>query len=405
MGGRTPRVRPAFSSSSGASSPVSDAIVAICPSCSQKYRVRRDNVGQKARCKKCGQSFRILDEPPIDDETVFGWVTEDDPGGSSVLGGTGIFGSSFHESTHVPAGNRWVHPPPPPEPRVEFENLDEQGASFRFSPELLQESELRCSFPHRCVQCLGREDLEVHFVIWPEKVPAKDAALISETETRSHRTLDQLIATHGLKWFDSLERIESLPIPYSHPIAYCVCPQCSVIGAVRGRVLQDGDAETCQLIINHPSIALDFYRNNGGRNTPGYKKLLVAARQRRDNQWKSLAVGVRVRLGEWYKPKGGETFLGYYADRDFDKAERGCAGVVLTDQRLVYKKYQALRDYPLDVAGRLDIEASRSAATVEISQHNQRDSILSTTPLAASSLARSLSNLKKPWQINVATIA
>ena len=77
--------------------------------------------------------------------------------------------------------------------------------------------------------------------------------------------------------------------------------------------------------------------------------------------------------------------------------------MVLTDKRLVYKKYSALREYALDHAGTLDIEATKSTANVEIVQPDRRTAILSTTPLAASSLARSLTGLKKPWKVNVAT--
>lgn len=380
---------------------MSDAVVAVCPSCAQKYRVRRENIGMRARCKTCGQPFKLLEEPPIDDETIFGWVTEDDPSTNSVLGGTGLFGESFNESTQVPMRNRWVHPPPPPEPRIVFEDLADEGAIFSFAPADLRDAELRCSFPHRCAQCLGREDLDVHYVMWPEKVPGRDAAMITEAETRSHRNLNKLMGEHGLNWFDALRPIDTLPAPFSQPFPYCVCPQCSVIGAVRGRVVGDEAVERCQIIIAHPSIALDFYRNNGGRDTPGYKRLLVASRQRRDNQWKSLAVGIRIKLGQWYKPRGDEKFLGYYSDRDFDKTERGAAGVVLTNKRVIYKKYAALREYPLDTEGVLDIEASRSTANVEIVQKDRRASILSTTPLAASSLARTLTMLKKPWKINV----
>lgn len=382
---------------------MSEAVVAICPSCGQKYRVRPQNMGMKARCSKCGQTFKLLKEPPIDDATIFGWVTEDDPSGSSVLSGTGIFSDSFHESTQIPAHNRWVHPPPPPTPRIEMIKLEEEGATFRFSVEQLRDRDLRMSLPHRCAQCLTREDLEVHLVIWPEKVPMRDAAAIHESETRTHRNLAQLMATRGLNWFDALERINTLPPPFNEPFPFCICPHCSVFGAVRGRVVVEGRQEYCHLIIAHPSLALDFYRNNGGHDTPGYKKLLVASRQRRDNQWKSLAVGIRIKLGQWYTPRADEHFLGFYSDRDFDRTERGTAGVVLTDKRMVYRKYAALREYPLDEGGVLEIEASRSVASVEISQPNRRPAILSTTPLGASSLARSLTDLKRPWQINVTT--
>ena len=382
---------------------MSDAIVAVCPSCAQKYRVRPENIGMRALCKQCGQPFKLLEEPPIDDETIFGWVTEDDPSNNSVLGGTGIFRQSFHESTQVTATNRWTHPPPPDEPRVTLDNLSEEGACFGFNSVDLRDAALRSSLPHKCAQCLGREDLEVHFVIWPEKVPSRDAAMINEAETRSHRKLDKLMSEHGLDWFDALESINTLPPPYNEPFPYCVCPQCSVIGAVWGRVVADAETERCQLIVVHPTVALEFYRNNGGRNTPAYKRLLVASRQRRDNQWKALAVGVRIKLGQWYKPRGDEKFMGYFSDRDFDKADRGTAGIVLTNKRIVYKKYAALREYPLDTEGVLDIEASRSMANLEIIQPGNRNGLLSTTPLAASSLARTLTSLQKPWKINVTT--
>ncbi|NOX58297.1 MAG: hypothetical protein GXP29_05485 [Planctomycetes bacterium] len=382
---------------------MNNAIVAICPSCSQKYRVPKSNVGMRARCKGCGQPFKILDEPPIDDETIFGWVTEDDPLSSSVLGGTGLFGQTFHESTHVPVNNRWVHPAPPDLPRVDFTGFDDEGAHFTFSSRLLSDRDLRCSFPHRCAQCLIRDQLEMHLIVWREKVPGRDAAMINETETRTHRKLDELMKAHELNWFDALEPIETMPAPFKLPFAYCTCPHCSVIGAVRGRVHQHGNQETCEVIVAHPSIALDFYRNNGGRNTPGYKRLLVASRQRRDNQWKSLAVGVRIKLGEWFKPAGGENFLGYYADRDFDQSDRGMAGVVLTDKRLVYKKYAALREYCLDQQGILEIEATPSIANIDIHQNELKVSTLATTPLAASSLARTLSGMSNAWKINVET--
>jgi len=382
---------------------MADAVVAVCPSCSQKYRVQRSAIGQRARCRKCGQTFKLLEEPPVDDETIFGWVTEDDPSSSSVLGGTGILGQSFHESTQVPVHNGWVHPPPPPLPRVHFEQFNEEGAFFTFPVQNLLDPELRCSFPHRCAQCLNRDDLELHYIIWLEKVPARDAALINETETRSHRVLKQLFDTHGLDWFNALEPVHTLPPPFKEPFPYAICPQCSVPGAVRGRVFTEGATEICRVIIAHPTIALEFYRNNGGRGTPGYQKLLVASRQRKDNQWKSLAAGVRIRINQWYHPRSGERFLGYYADRDFDRTERGTAGLILTDQRLIYKKYAALREYSLTEPGILDIEADRAMASVEVVQPGKRPAILSTTPLAASSLARTLSGLNKDWSVNVTT--
>jgi len=380
-----------------------DAVVAVCPSCAQKYRVRRSNVGERARCRKCGQTFKLLEEPPIDDETIFGWVTEDDPSASSVLGSTGVLGQRLNVSAQMPVNDRWVHPTPPDTPRVDFEQLADDGAYFSFPSVDLRDRDLRCSFPHRCAQCLSRDDLELHYVIWIEKIPMRDAALVNETETRSHRVLRLLLEAHGADWFNTLAPLDTLPAPFKEPFPYAICPQCSIPGAVRGRVYGEGAAERCRIIIAHPTIALEFYRNNGGRGTTGYQKLLVASRQRKDNQWKSLAAGVRIRIGQWYHPRSGERFLGYFADRDFDRTERGTAGLILTDQRLIYKKYQALREYMLSEPGTLDIDADRATASVEITQPARPTAVLATTPLAASSLARTLSGLGKDWTIHVST--
>jgi len=82
-----------------------DLIVIVCPSCSQKYRVPEARIGQRAMCKKCGQRFRIAMEAPIDEDTLFGWVMEGDPGSQSVAGSTAIFDSPVSDvpQTKAPA--------------------------------------------------------------------------------------------------------------------------------------------------------------------------------------------------------------------------------------------------------------------------------------------------------------
>jgi hypothetical protein len=70
---------------------------------------------------------------------------------------------------------------------------------------------------------------------------------------------------------------------------------------------------------------------------------------------------------------------------------------------MVYKKYASHREYPLNKDGKLFIEADRAAAMIEISQEGQRDAMLTLRPPAASSLARALDELKRPWQIRVTT--
>ncbi|MCP4247902.1 MAG: hypothetical protein GY778_12710 [bacterium] len=369
--------------------------VVVCPNCMQKYRVPAERMGSRAVCKTCGEHFRISSPEPLDDDTVFGWITGDDPGGTSVMGSTAIF---------APKGEtraRWHRPPPPQTPRVQFDRIDEIGAYFEFPVEALNDAELRCSFPHRCIHCLSPRDLSAHLIIWGDKLPRADALRLNEAEIKASRKLNDLMKQDPAYWLERLEPVAVLPPPFSQPFPYFVCGQCSVIGEVVSHVLNHEGKEFGQIAIANLAIALDFYRNNGGRGQSGYQPLLVASRQQKDNQWKSLPFAVRAKISQWFTEQDGEKFLGFYADEDFSRSEAGSAGLVLTDQRMLFKKYASHREYPLAKGGRLFVEASRAAAMIELSQEGQRDAMLTLRPLAASSLARTLTDLKQPWEIQV----
>ena len=382
---------------------MSDVTVVVCPRCGQKYRVPRDRLGARARCKKCSQGFRIAESNPIDDETICGWVTQDDPSSESVLGATGVVESPAPRPHEVVTRASLTQPAPPNKPRITFERIDEVGAYFEFPVELLRSSELRASFPHRCVNCLTKTDLLCHLLVWAGKLPRKDAFSLKDVESRAVRRLDDLLFRYKGNWFKHLDSLDVLPPPFNAPMPYFICEHCSSVGEITTHTLMHGDQEFCQIGIANLTIALEFYRNNGGRAAPAYQKLLVASRQQRDNEWQRLPFAVRSKVTQWFKLAQDETFLGFYADQDFAKNERGAAGVVLTDRRMVYRKYAANREYVLDKGGELYIEATKSVATISISQENQREASLNSHPLAASSLAKTLTEMDYPWKINVTT--
>ncbi len=377
-----------------------DLKVVVCPNCMQKYRVPPDRIGRRAICKTCGEKFKIATEQQIDDETIFGWVTADDPAGNSVMGSTGIMTSM----TDTPAPpKQWRRPPPPEIPRVRFDRIDEIGAYFEFPAHLLEDPDLRCSFPHRCVHCLIPRDLSVHFMIWGDKLPRSDALRLTDVERRTDRKLDELMAGDPVEWFDKLAPVSVLPPPFCNPFPFYVCEQCSAIGEVICHVLSHKGLEHCQIAIANLTIALDFYRNNGGRKEPAYQRLMVAGRQQKDNQWHRLPFAVRAKISQWFTQYKGENFLGYFADEDFSRSETGTAGLILTDRRMVFKKYASRRDFKLDTTGKVFIEANKAAANIEISQKGERDAMLTIKPLAASSLVRSLKEVATTWQIRVTT--
>ncbi|MCP4592891.1 MAG: hypothetical protein GY842_19315 [bacterium] len=382
---------------------MSDVAVVCCPRCSQKYRVPAERMGARARCKKCGQGFRIAEDHPIDDETICGWVTEDDPASASVLGATGVLESPAPKPVEATTHANLTAKPPPSEPRISFERIDELGAYFEFPIDLLRDADLRASFPHRCVNCLSKTDLLCHLLVWAAKLPRQDAFNIREMERRTTRRLDEMLFKYKADWLNHLESLDVLPPPFNEPMPYFVCDHCSAVGEITTHTLMHDGAEFCQIGIANLTIALEFYRNNGGRGSPAYQKLLVAGRQQRDNEWQRLPFAVRSKISQWFHPEESEDFMGFYADQEFARAERGAAGLVLTDRRMVFKKYAASREYDLKRGGELFIEATKATATISITQSGQREASLTSHPLAASSLAKTLTEMSFPWKVNVKT--
>lgn len=383
---------------------MADDVVIACPTCSQKYRVGAERLGHHALCKKCGQRFRVQTEGPIDDDTILGWVMEEQGSDQSVLGSTSIFRSITPARPAArPTVADWHARTPPEKPRIRFDRIDEIGAYFDFPARELRYPDLRASFPLKCVHCTSHHDLEVHLVIWGDKLPFQDAFHRKEIETKALGRLDQMLRAHQKRWFDQLEPMSVLPPPFCNPFPYFVCHNCSNLGEITSHILHRDGEEYAQIAISNLEIAREFFLNNGGKETVGYRALVDASARQRDDRWRKLAFPVRTRISTWYKPVESERFLGYFADSDFSRAETGSAGVVLTDRRLIFKKYSSLREFKIEGGGRLRIEADKQRAVIHISQSGERDALLHASPQSASHLAKALTKLPHAWQIKVET--
>lgn len=383
---------------------MSEISVVACPFCAQKYRVPHDRMGMRARCKKCGQKFKIAVDPPaIDDDTIFGWVTEADPAGQSVLGSTSIFSSSTVglPSPGRPTLNRWDQPPPPETPRVRLDRIDDEaGATFEFPAMKLSDRDLRLSFPHRCASCAKEENLEVRLIIWADKLPRQDSFTRRDIEMKAHGRLDQLLRRDNMRWFDHLEPMDILPPPFSNPFPYFICQDCHNDGAVNAHVVNKDAGEMCQITIANLKIALEFFRNNGGESAPGYRRLATARQEQKANRWKALPFAVRRKISRWFTPGESERFLGYYADHDFARCESGAAGLVLTDRRMVYQKFNDHHEFDLARAGRINIVQKDKAIEVSITQPDGAEARLNSSGGSINALITRLRALSVNWDVN-----
>ena len=141
------------------------------------------------------------------------------------------------------------------------------------------------------------------------------------------------------------------------------------------------------------AAAVSFFRNNDGRKSPAYERL-IEARDRRRDAWRELDPRVRHRIAQWFEPDANEEFVCFFRDTGFSPSETGSAGIVLTDHRLVYKKYTILRDYPLHKPGRLAFVKKGDHAIVHVYEEGHRPAIVNLEWVDADALTATLERLQ-----------
>ncbi|MDY7011014.1 MAG: hypothetical protein SVV80_09725 [Planctomycetota bacterium] len=232
---------------------------------------------------------------------------------------------------------------------VRLGHVDDMGAFFLFSPALLYDEDFRSAFPQKCAVCGKQRHLSVHLVVWASKLPGRGEIGARTSYSRSVMELDKLGGVSGRELLAVLDPIESLPEPYCLPFPYYLCRECSPIGAVVPdvRFASDGRTHECELGIFSLKQAEEFIRIIGGPDCSALKEVREAMKKATSNPWQALPLAVRSRIKQWFTSDEGEKFVVYIADGDFSKTEAGLAGIVLTDKRLVFRKFASTVDIPL----------------------------------------------------------
>lgn len=383
-----------------------EQVVIRCPSCAQKYRVAPTVVGHRARCAKCRSSFVVGNQTTFDEDLIVAWISEGDPASESVMGSTGLFQPPEPATPEVP------HPAPPAparqagtsasldenEPTVRLARIDEEGAHFEFPVSALAKVDLRASFPHKCVGCGTRHGLEVHLLYWPDRMRSQDAVHWKDFQNTPVGEWERFSHEPPQGWMDQLPSPRHSVLPFSERFPFLTCRHCHASQEIQGKVLPRGTVEVCMLLVRSLATAVEFYRNNGGRHTPEYQRLIEERNLHHDRR-NELNPEVRNRLSHWFSPLPGEEFVHYFPDSEFSPAESGNAGAVLTVRRLIFKKFAAYRDYSLTQSCRVEIKSNGPHATVQIFEEGHRPAVLALSDANANQLVFSLRNLNCHWSI------
>jgi len=389
------------------------AIELTCPFCQATLRVPREHANKKGRCRVCKAIFSIaavLEQqgggPDVNEDSVVGWLGEDPVARLR----TGLRRQARAEQqaqsalkphpaspADAPAADQAPQPPTAkaeeaPRPAVRLGHVDDMGAFFLFPPELLYDEHFRLGLPRRCMICGHDEDLLVHLVIWSSKLPERGHFGVHTSYAKSVFDLKQMGAVGGPELLKMLPVVENLPEPYSLPMPYFVCRGCSAVGAIVTdvRYTGDGNVQVCELGICSLQRALEFAEAVCADDGDARRRIQEAIQQSKDNAWKALPVAVRSRIKHWYEPAEDERFLAYIADEDFSKSEAGMAGLVVTDRRLVYRKFAARAEIPLSQPITIVPRSHQDRPQLEISAPSCKPVVLSASEATICRLRRHL---------------
>jgi hypothetical protein len=285
------------------------------------------------------------------------------------------------------------------QPKIELEQLDELGAHFKFSADLLADVRLRDSFPKQCVCCGRGRRLNVHLIVWNEKLPADDPLRVREINHQPVGRLQSLTGYGRASWLDELPKLKNLPTPFELPFPFFVCSECTVEDEIQASLVVEPEGEYCQIRITHLLIAAAFHRNNGGGDTPKHQHLLKACEELKKNRWLLLPTAVRRKITQWCEIEENEEFWGFFPDADFSNAELGKAGVVLTSKQLSFHKYSSSREFSLTRGGRVYLRPEEKNTALRIVQKGRKDATLHLDPATADSLVSELKRTGRQWSI------
>lgn len=223
-------------------------------------------------------------------------------------------------------------------PHLVVKKVDAAGVRFAFDSTWLGHDGFRASMPVRCIfsGSSSREKLIARPLVFMDRANAAAPALDRINASHENRQLGDHPPRHLMRMMGLIEG-------FTHPFAYAMPYYTSTRYAhlqihcqTRDRV---SGGVTCEVLIPDGLAALDWLARVNGVCGKEYELLEHDVGLRHGDAWAELPEECRQRIAAWCKLGAQEVLLQYFNDADFGKRDAGLAGLVLTDQRLVFSKY------------------------------------------------------------------
>lgn len=249
-------------------------------------------------------------------------------------------------------------------PKLQVLRVSATGVRFAFDSSLLLCEGFRLSMPVQCVfsGVSERNNLIARPLVFLDQCLSKIATAESVGSPHECRELGD---RHPREWLRQMGRLAKMTAPFDLPMPYYVGTRyahltlhCETHAGSHGRI-------QCELLIPDAETALCWMMRVNGVCGDDYQQLEHEVSLLHGSAWKALSDACRRRVNIWCKLKPHEQFKAYYNDADFNRSDEGLAGLVLTDQRLIFCKYHTRGKIPLN-ADNVRLMCKRVAPFIEL---------------------------------------
>lgn len=226
----------------------------------------------------------------------------------------------------------------PNHPHLVVANCDQSGVTFAFDCAHLEHFGFRTSLPIRCAFS-GETERRKLFARPFAFIDRSGARVRSPQEIESKHTTTLLSGQSTRDLLDVMGNIEVLPKPYAFCVPYYGSSEFSHVSLKCWTETRGDGGVTCYVIIPDGRTALQWLMNVNGGCGPEYVMLEDDIGLLDNDAWRQLGDECRRRLAVWCPFEPMEQFRTFLSDGDFGTRDKGLAGIVVTDRRLIYCKY------------------------------------------------------------------
>lgn len=381
--------------------------VVPCPACQTPLNVPPSAGGRRARCPACGDRFIIPTRTDLLEDTVSGWIEQDvgdviddrdrqsdesqasrarsavrvapaevpSPAEDHAPGET-IVGVPFDKPVDTSLKTEPTPPRPQPRPFAApkpgtSDDDDEAsgypknlradprsphlvvlkcggaGVRFAFDAKWLGHEGFRASMPTRCAYsgAAERAKLIARPMVFADRARGVKTNAADISANHDVRSLGDSSARQIMQMMGT---IEGMPSPFLYPMPYYISTRYAnkVIHCMT-RDRSSGGI-TAEVVIPDSVCALEWLSRVNGVCGKEYELLERDTSLLHGDLFQELSEVCRSRIQSWCKLRPHEVFQLYLNDADFGRLDEGLAGVVVTDQRVVYCKYHHRGEARLD---------------------------------------------------------